>query len=179
MPAPKYQRLTRPRSRSSFAVRSFYSLWLGPDHLLSVNSTGYSEKYKRFYFRDIQVVTIQKNKRRLIWNWILSVPAILILARFGFGLAVKSDSSLTMIIFLALAAVIFGIPLFFNNLFGSTCSCQLRTAVQIEELPSLCRVPQTRKVLNKIRPLILAAQNGENSNPSKISDLSPPATEQF
>ena len=58
----------------------------------------------------------------------------------------------------SIVAALCGIPLFLNNLFGTTCACQIRTAVQTEELPSLCRVRQTRKVLDKIRPLITAAQ---------------------
>jgi hypothetical protein len=55
-------------------------------------------------------------------------------------------------------ALIFAVPLLINNLLGSTCACQLRTAVQIEDLPSLCRLRQARKILEKIRPLIAAAQ---------------------
>jgi hypothetical protein len=34
----------------------------------------------------------------------------------------------------------------------------LRTAVQIEELPSLNRIRRTRRVLDRVRPLIVAAQ---------------------
>jgi hypothetical protein len=53
---------------------------------------------------------------------------------------------------------IFGVPLLINNLLGSTCACTLRTAVQIEDLPSLCRLPKTRRILNLLRPLIVQAQ---------------------
>ena len=37
-------------------------------------------------------------------------------------------------------------------------ACEIRTAVQTESLPSLCRVRQTQKVMARIRPLIAAAQ---------------------
>jgi hypothetical protein len=57
-----------------------------------------------------------------------------------------------------------------NFFFSPTCKTFLRTAVQTEELPSLCRVRQTRKVLEKIRPLIAAAQGGELS-PETISEI--------
>ena len=57
--------------------------------------------------------------------------------------------------------VLFAIPFVVNNVRGATCACQLRTAVQIEDLPSLSRLRRTRKVLAKIRPLIAAAQGGE------------------
>jgi hypothetical protein len=65
---------------------------------------------------------------------------------------------MAMAAFLGIVLVPFAILLLVNNLSGATCACQIRTAVQTEELPSLRRVTQTRKVLDKIRPLIAAAQ---------------------
>jgi hypothetical protein len=156
----KYTRLSRARARSAFAVASMSrsSLWLGEDHLLGVDSTGYTETYKRFYFRDIQAVTIRATKRRVVWNWILGILAGFCLARCNFGSLLKSQPDVQTIVFLSIAVLVFGIPLLLNNIFGRTCACQLRTAVQIEDLPSLSRVRQARKVLGKIRPLIIAAQ---------------------
>ena len=55
------------------------------------------------------------------------------------------------------------IPILVNNLRGTACACQLRTAVQTEDLGSLSRVRQTQKVLEKIRPLIVAAQGSLSS----------------
>ena len=76
MPEKEYHRLTRARPRSAFAVAfiSRSSLWLGRDHLLCVDSSGYTETYKRFYFRDIQAVTIVATKRRTVFNGVLVVP---------------------------------------------------------------------------------------------------------
>jgi len=155
-----YKRLSRARSRSTFAVAfmSRSSLWLGEDHLLGVDSNGYAETYKRFYFRDVQAITIRATKRRVVWNWILGVLAAFCLARCNFGSLHKSPPDMQTIVFLSIAIFVFGIPLLLNNLFGRTCVCQLYTAVQIEELPSLCRVRQARNILEKIRPLIAAAQ---------------------
>lgn len=169
MAEKKYQRLTRARARNTFGVAftSRSSLWLGEDHLLCVESNGYTETYKRFYFRDIQAITIRQTKRRLIWNWILGVLIAFCLASCNFGSLLKSQPDVKTIVFLLIAIFIFGIPLLFNNIFGRTCACQLRTAVQIEDLPPLCRIRQTRKVLEKIRPLIIAAQG--QLSPEEIS----------
>jgi hypothetical protein len=160
MAETNYKRLTRARARSTFAVAfmSRSSLWLGEDHLLGVDSNGYTETYKRFYFRDIQAITIRATKRRVVWNWILGILAAFCLARCNFGSLLKSQPDVQTIVFLCIAIFVFGIPLLLNNLFGRTCVCQLRTAVQVEELPSLCRVRQARKILEKIQPLIAAAQ---------------------
>src|SRR5438270_8932541 len=65
MPEREYKRLTRARPRAKFAVVSAgsSSLWLGKDHLLCIDSSGYTENYKRFYFRDIQALVIRKTER--------------------------------------------------------------------------------------------------------------------
>jgi len=159
MANPAYKRLTRERVPRQFTFSAVStarsSLWLGDDHLLLVDRNGFTETYKRFYFRDIQAFIIRATKTRKVWNWILGTIAVLILL---FGLFASGGDKAGVIVTLVIAATICGIPLFFNNLFGTTCACQIRTAVQTEEMPSLCRLPQTRKVFDKIRPLIAAAQ---------------------
>jgi hypothetical protein len=164
MPETRYQRLTRSRARSTIAVafQSRTSLWLGPDHLLCVDSSGYSESYKRFYFRDIQAISIQGTKRRAVWNVILVMPIVICLTGLLTDLSSTIKNNEAIIIWLSILAI-FLVPFLLNNFFGTACRCQLRTAVQIEELPSLCRVRKTRRIVEKIRPLIVAAQGGEIS----------------
>jgi hypothetical protein len=58
-------------------------------------------------------------------------------------------------------AMLFVLFFLVNLLLGATCKCYLRTAVQIEELPSVRRIRQAQKIVSKIRPLIAAAQGGE------------------
>jgi hypothetical protein len=160
-----YQRLTRARSRSSFAVAvmSRTSLWLGEDHLLFVDSSGYTETYKRFYFRDIQAITMQQTDRGRVWSIVLGAAFIFSLFIFLFTQpkgppAAWSGGEMASRIFLGFLMVVFILFLLINFFSGATCKTFLRTAVQTEELPPLCRVGQTRKVLEKIQPLIIAAQ---------------------
>src|SRR6266849_2193626 len=51
-------------------------LYLGPDHVLQSASTGYSEIYKRFYFRDIQAIIIRKTGLWLFWMLFWLLPAL-------------------------------------------------------------------------------------------------------
>ena len=164
MPETRYQRLTFARTRRMFSVlfRSRVSLWLGPDHILFVDSSGFSETYKRFYFRDIQAFTVRETKRRAMWNAVLVGPTVICIAGWLSELIFSPRNDVAMIIWL-IASAVFLVPFLLNNIFGPACACYLRTAVQIEELPSLCRIRKARKVLAKIRPLILAAQGGELS----------------
>ncbi len=162
MPEKEYQRLTRGRSRSAFGAVSVSrsSLWLGKDHLLCVDSSGYTETYKRFYFRDIQAFTTVTTKRRTIWNGVLVVPIVICLAGLANALFSLPRESGAAIVIWTIFASIFLVLLLINNLLGPTCTCYVRTAVQIEELPSLNRLRRARKVLGRIRPLIIAVQGG-------------------
>jgi hypothetical protein len=169
MPEKEYLRLTRARSRSAFAVAfmSRSSLWLGKDHLLCIDSNGYTETYKRFYFRDIQVVTLAATLRRKVWNGVLLVPIVICLAGLATNLSTRPRADAATVMAWAIVTLVFVVPFLIHNLLGPTCICHLRTAVQIEELPSLNRLRRARKVLERIRPLISAVQGG--LSPEEIS----------
>jgi hypothetical protein len=170
-PAPdiKYKRLTRSGGRGGFivAVRSRASLRLGPDHLLLVESNGYTEIYKRFYLRDIQAIVIQKTRNFQIFNFVLGI-IVLVFLLLTIAIMPKTASGWTeditpWIIVLGIITGLFLLFLLINLIAGRTCNTFLRTAVQIEQLPSLSRVRKTRRTLAKIHPLIVAAQGGELS----------------
>jgi hypothetical protein len=158
MAEPEYRRLTRARSRvSDMAFTSNSSLWLGPDHLLAIDTTGYTETYKRFHFRDIQAIVARRSKRRM-WQNIV------------FGSLAGLFAFMTLVVWFspspeAAVAIVFGVLCLFcvvvvaiNTLKGPGCVCYLRTAVQTEELPSLTRIGRLNRVLEQIRPLIAQAQ---------------------
>ncbi|MGA9780158.1 MAG: hypothetical protein WBS33_18005 [Verrucomicrobiia bacterium] len=174
MPEKEYQRLTRARARSAFAVAAMSrtSLWLGKDHLLCVDSSGYSETYKRFYFRDIQAISIQRTERRQWWTIILGFIAFIffiltVISPPKTSPAQWSGGEIAGALCLGGVTGLFLLLLLINLSFGPTCLCHLRTAVQIEELPSLNRLRRARKARARLRPLIVAAQ-GELT-PEEIS----------
>ncbi len=188
MPEKEYQRLTRARARSAFAVASMSrsSLWLGKDHLLCVDSSGYSETYKRFYFRDIQAISIQRTERRQWWTIILGFFAFLFFMLTVVGTpktppARWSGGEIAGGIFLGGLTGLFLLLLLINLSLGPTCKCLLRTAVQIEELPSLKRLRRARKALARLRPLIVAAQGeltpGDISSRMRAATGTTPNTE--
>jgi hypothetical protein len=168
-PEIRYKRLTRSGARGGFAVafQSRTALWLGPDHLLSVDSSGYTESYKRFYFRDIQAFVVRKTKRYQVLNIIVGI-VLLALLLLTVAIVPKTASAWTSegpaaSIVLGIIIGLFFVFLMLNLIAGPTCKTFLRTAVQIEELPPLSRVRKTQHVLKKIHPLIVAAQGGELS----------------
>jgi len=154
VPEKEYIRLTRARPRAKFAVISAgnSSLWLGKDHLLCIDTTGYTENYKRFYFRDIQAFIIRKNDRYKWWGFFTGVlaAAFLIFAVITGALVGKAVLGILCALFLLVFII--------NLILGPSSSCQVQTAVQTEELPSLNRLRRARKTLARLRPLITAAQ---------------------
>ena len=127
-------------------------LWTGDDHLLLVESDGHKEYYKRFFYRDIQALILRRTWEGRIINILLSLPAAL----FAFFAMTTSDPDGQ--IALAIIAGLFAFLLVINFLSGPTCQCQLRTAVNLTDLPSLTRVRQARKAFARVRPLIVATQ---------------------
>jgi hypothetical protein len=162
MAESEYQRLTWSRRRQAVAVFTVAraSLWLGKDHLLCIETNGYTESYKRFYFRDVQAILIRKTNARLVATIILAILGALLLL---IGL-ISGDRDL-IIIFGTLAGLLCVIPLIINFALGQTCACQIRTAVQTEDLP-IGRLGKAHKVMDRIRPLIAEAQG--QLNPSEI-----------
>jgi hypothetical protein len=171
----EYQRLTRTRNRHlfSFAISSRTSLWLGGDHLLCIDTNGYTETYKRFYFRDIQAFTLTSSKRRLIWNLVLGFLTVPCLAGLVTTLLSTPGADAGAIVGWSVPTFVFGVPLLINNLLGPACVCYLRTAVQVEELASLSRWRKARNVLARLRPLIAAAQGelAPEEIPARLREL--------
>src|SRR3989442_14511991 len=126
-------------------------LFRGADHLLQISSTGYSEIYRRFYFRDIQAITIQKTHWGKMWNGIWGFFVAL------FGLP-SVDMSGTPAIIMGSIAGFFGCFLIGNLIFGPTCACYVRTAVQTERLAPVTRIRTARRFLRRIRTLIEPVQ---------------------
>ena len=145
---PAYKKL--PGRGANFVEH--VSLYMAPDHLLYVSGTGFSETYRRFYFRDIHAVTVRKTLTGLmlnvLWGTLLFfclVGAISTGGAWGWiGWGTASG------IFLAL--------LLLNIFRGPTCDCEIHTAVQSRRLYSVNRLRRAARFLTVLRPLLLAAQ---------------------
>ena len=148
-----YRRLP---GRGTAALQST-ALYLASDHLLQVASSGFSENYKRFYYRDIQTIAIHRTSIGKLWNalW-CTLAGFLALG----GLAVDGVARLVLLVL----AGVFGLAALANIIIGPSCACVIGTAVQSETLPSLKRLRKTEKILARLRPLITAAQGQLSSD---------------
>lgn len=143
-----------------------YRLWLGPDHLLQVASTAVGERYRRFYFADIQAFVLRRSRSRFWWGLFWLVLTI------GAGVLVLAMDEPIARGFFGGTAGACALGCLLSLLFGRNCLCTVRTAVQTEEVPSLRRLRVARKVLARLRPLIEASQGVASPAP----ETSTPAT---
>jgi hypothetical protein len=155
----EYQRLPGSSLRTGFlTVRGIrQSLWLGDDHLLRISCSGYSEDYKRFYYRDIQAIITQKTQRGGILTIVFASLAVLTAAVFT---PIGINTGRTAFVIGTILFGIFIIPLVINVALGPTCVCHLCTAVQMELLRSLRRLRTARAAIRLLRPLVEQAQGG-------------------
>jgi hypothetical protein len=116
------------------------TLYLGPDHILHVRSTRIAEEYQRFYYQDVQAITIAK-----------TTP-------FHYGWAV---------VFLLLGLAPRNLYWFIGSLVaggiylsarGPGAKVRLQTAVGIETLRSLHRLKTAQRVVLMMREQIELAQ---------------------
>lgn len=147
-------RLPNPYHRlpgTGIGVSEHVKLYLAADHLLQVSSSGFTETYRRFYFRDLQAITLRESMHGKVWNgvwgFLACLPAIA---------AIQMTGTATVVwwgitgIFLLLLAI--------NMARGPTCVCQVQTAVQTRPLRSLNRVRRAGKVIALLKPHLEAAQ---------------------
>jgi hypothetical protein len=140
------------RGRRSREFFTWKTLWLSADHLLQIEHTGYSEEYKRFYYRDIQSISVRRNNRALVWSIFFCVMMAL-----GLALLIYTDS-VALRWFWGCFSALFFLSLLIHVIKGASCISHIRTAVQQEELPSLRRVRKTEKALAQLRARVAVAQ---------------------
>jgi hypothetical protein len=162
-PAISYKRL--PGAASTWT--GYHRLWLGPDHVLHVKTTTMNESYRRFFFADIQAITVRRTNLGKYFN-----------AGFGgvfllFALIGAQVPAPGWIVLLSFGAP-FLMLLLANTALGPTCATYVRTAVQNERVPALSRVRAANRFLERVRPLVAQAQ-GPATRPAAETPLPEPS----
>jgi len=146
--APSYRRLSGRTAWIRFGAVSAPSstLWLGPDHLLKVERTAGSENYKRFFYRDIQVILVEASSRR----YYLNIFGLAIIGLIFLLTLVISSSAISGLPTALILSSPFIAGLILNLILGPTSSARLVTAVGTETLSSLCRMRSAVDALQRI-----------------------------
>ena len=170
-----YERLTRPR----LGLNGMGSLWLGSDHLLLVTNTLAVERYRRWYFPDLQALVMRKNAARMIWNIILGSVAFLLLAGavacvIGSGSASLSDDIIALYVMAAVLGIlgmVFVTAGAINFVMGPSCTLFIQTPHGLERLSTPNRVAGVEKLTARVQPLLLAVQSNQGVQPGPLREI--------
>lgn len=165
----EYQRMPGGRGVSLAGRRS---LWRAADHLLYLNYRGFTEEYRRFYFADIQAIYFRKTAAGKYLNALAGGIAFLFAIWAVLGWKVQGWETWAVVMVLVFAAI-FVVFLILNIAMGPTCKFYLRTAVQLQYIPSIRRTRAARKAINIIQPLIEAAQGTLSPDQVPVSPAQP------
>jgi lysylphosphatidylglycerol synthetase-like protein (DUF2156 family) len=147
----------RGRKFFGFIDPGRYRLWLVEDHILNVRSTGFSEKCKRFYLKDIQAIVISRTTTATTVNMLL----VMLMLFFGLILLLalfRWESHVSVIIIFSILTGMLALIFAANMILGPTCLCRLHTDVQVEDLIALSRLRTAQRTISILKPLIEAAQ---------------------
>ena len=112
------------------------TLWMGGDHLLAVESSGYTEQYRRLYFKDIQAVIIRETSRKRDLGILFASLAFL----SALPALIQLDALASPLSFMGvLASTGFLVMLLLNLYRGPTCTCCVQMPLAAHELPTLKR----------------------------------------
>jgi hypothetical protein len=147
--APPYRRL--PGGFRGFIRKS--QLWLGDDHILLVDSTRFSETYRRFYLRDVQSIIIRRTSGFVVpYYWVLLAAACIVLLLISIRHFKEWLFWPPMVVLAAVA-----VYLYVANVFRS-CTCHLITRVNSVQLRPLFRLGSAQRFLDQVYPMIAATQ---------------------
>jgi|GEM_PF-5357132 len=129
------------------------SIWDGGEYLLSISGTVFSERYHRFYYRDIKALVVQRGPR------LGSIGALVLLVWFLLPTAflipqMKVLPALNLVWLLPVAWLAF---IIYTSI-ARSCRVYIYTAVSSEELPALFRRRSANKALPYLRNKIEQAQ---------------------
>jgi hypothetical protein len=146
-----------PYVRLPGGYRGFFrkaSLWEGADHILSVKGTRFNEEYRRFYYRDIQAIIVEKRARAGSWGWWIVLAILFVIALISSS---EKDPPYAWVGLLALSLLL-AVRLYLA--LRRSCRWSIQTAVSNEKLPSLFRRKATDAAIARLRERI-AAEQGE------------------
>jgi len=136
-------------SRILPGIRS--AIYLGDDHLLHAKQMILFEKYRRFYFSEIEAISFSKSNR---WVWLSVVWGFLLFCSLFWYLGHQTWCYVAG----ALSCLSFGSLLLSNLIAGPTYVVNLQTAAQIRRLRPLERENKLIKFQQTMIPIIMQAQ---------------------
>src|ERR1700746_1906317 len=154
-PAP-YRKIAATGCTSRLLPGSRSEIYLGEDHLLHAKQIMLFEKYRRFYFSDIEAISFSKSNS---WIWLSVVWGFLLFCSLFWYLGHQTWCYVVGAIF----CLVFGGLLLLKLIDGRTYVVNIQTAAQIRRLRPVERENQLIKFQHTVVPIITQAQRANTT----------------
>lgn len=151
-----------------------HGAWAGDTHLLCVESYDFMERYRRFYYAEIQAIVLEPTRHRLVTNLVAGGGGGLLALMLGLLFTAEGDARAGWIAS-AVVAAIFGGAVLVNTLLGPGVKLTIVTAVQAYTLPGIRRRRTALKFIDRVQPRILYAQSAPAASAPPAPGSPPPA----
>ncbi len=141
-------------------------LWLADDYILASHSTFGVERYRRYFFRDIEAVIIRNTNVRFGWNLAFGILGVIFAGAAGlfrFTSVFESSEDFAQagfIVFAVLAGICVAFALI-NTLLGPSCRVYFQTPAGLQDLRAPRRMPKALRMLDLVEAVIAEAQSRE------------------
>lgn len=170
MPSPEttiaYTKLncTGPEPRIAALAAKKGEVWLAPDHFIYTERSGYSEKARRFFFADIQAISITPTNSAYQNARVLTAISVivLLLAIALIALHLQEGSNSLALPFFYILAVVISVPCIWGAvrrwLMVPSCHFAVHTAAQSHTLATVASMKRARILEETLRQRILETQ---------------------
>jgi len=135
--------------RGSFRIAMRHRLYQASDHLLLIQSTGFTDDYRRLYYRDIGHVVARRTQRRMWLGVVLAVMIFIMLWILAY--AWSQGGFRAGAVFMVPVILLFVIAFIINLARGPTCVCYITTQVQTIEVPTPQRLARVPRLIDFLR----------------------------
>lgn len=145
---PEEQHNYEPLPGTHWSSLAATTAYVGEDHVLIVRRSLFAERYRRFYFRDIQAVIVRESPLAWILGALIGliVGVLVLLHLDGGGMGVLlAAGGLTAMLLLHLAG-------------GRACQCHIQTEMNRQRIPTVGRTRVAERFLAVLRQHITAAE---------------------
>ena len=131
------------------------TLWMASDHLLSVESSRIGDEYRRYYFRDIQALVLQKQGATGL-ALIQAVLIILIVVAMLVAYLARWFTLIPGVLIVVTMALAYSMR---------DCRCLIVTRANQAYLPAMAHWRQSQAVVEQLTALIMEVQRQEAPAP--------------
>jgi hypothetical protein len=164
-----------PLARRVSSWLGLHRTFLAADHVLDLTDSFLHEQYRRFYFRDIEAITVRQTPEWHVWSTLYGLLALLGFTVAMVGWFTGNAGAGAIVMTVGAVTVIAGLlALAINLARGPTAKVFVHTAAGGGSATGLARLKAAQSALARLEPIIRAAQRDLVA--TEVTGAPPPAS---